>query len=186
MSSLKEVKREVERRVATKTKVNMVWLTTLIWEDVTTPGDTLFRWRAEIGMGFWLHVQRQSGNGTYAAIVKHAGGLNVSKSGFRKFSRKKIDTPIVRWAKRKATAFTSWSHGEHSMHRDAQSILRDLIQEHGSDHVLGSLACAFDGMGEKSGTPKRVAKCYGTLGARIAAVNVPVSISKHESVRKTK
>lgn len=85
----------------------MVWNTALVWEDLTPPGLASVQWRCEIGGGFWLHVNRKLDVGaTYTATVKHAGGLCASRGGFRKFSRRDTNIPLVKWAKTTAAKFT--------------------------------------------------------------------------------
>lgn len=85
----------------------MPWFTNIVWEDMTPPGQCLTVFRCEIGHGFWVHVNyKLHVGGTYTATVKHAGGLCVSKSGFRKFRRRDPRIPLLAWARRQAEKFT--------------------------------------------------------------------------------
>lgn len=69
------------------------------------------------------------------------------------------------------------------MHKDTQTVLRELVEQHGSDHVLDALACAFDDISAPDSTPPSVWKWYQRLGKRVAAIKVPAAVKKFESAR---
>jgi hypothetical protein len=83
------------------------WNPRPFWEDVTGPGPAMRCWRVELGGGFWLYASRNGNTAAYTATLKHAGGLNTTKSGFRRLLITDPATPMLRWARQKAREFVA-------------------------------------------------------------------------------